>query len=90
MRPSALTTPAVTVRVEAERVADRDRELADPQRVRVAERERRQAGRACDLQHREVGVRVVADQVGRQLRAVGERRRAPRRAPWTTWLLVSR
>ena len=43
-RPSAETMPAVTRRREPERVAERDDELADPQRVGIAERAGGQPG----------------------------------------------
>ena len=48
--------------LEAERVADRDRRVADLDAVRAAERERGQlARRRLDLQHREVGRLVAPD-----------------------------
>ena len=58
--PSAETMPLVTrVGERAERAADRDDQLADLERVRVADRGGRQAGRV-DLDDREVGQRVDA------------------------------
>ena len=85
-RPSALTTPAVTVAGKPNGLPIAIDELADADRLRIAERQRRQVRtrRADDGQ---VGVRIVADERGRQPAAVGERH-VNRRAPWTTWLLV--
>ena len=85
-RPSADTTPAVTEPGEAVRVADRDDELADAQPGRVAEHGRVQVARV-GAQDGEIGQRVGADDVERQLAAVDERRdaagagRPRRRAP---------
>ena len=56
----------------AERVADRADPLAHPQRRRVAERRHRQPGLAVDLDQRDVGVRVGADQPRAQRAAVGQ------------------
>ena len=58
--------------LERERVADRDDLVADLQRVGVAELDRRQA-RRVDLQHREVGRRVVPEERRGLRRPVGER-----------------
>ena len=73
---------------EAERVADRDDELADPQPVGVAERRGGElaAGRADD---REVRERVATDDLERELRAVDEAWPCRRAAPATTWAEVS-
>ena len=78
-RPSALTTPAVTEPGEAERVADRHDELADPQPGRVAERRGGEvaARRPDDGQVRE---RIAADDLERELVAVDERGGSPLRA----------
>ena len=57
--------------LEAERVADRHHPLADAQRVGVAERDGGQVlGVALDLDQREVGLRVAADDLGLVLLAV--------------------
>ena len=71
-RPSALTTPAVTVPGEAERVADGDDELTDAQPRGVAERRRSRAaaGRPDDG---EVRQRVASDDLELELGAVDER-----------------
>ncbi len=61
-RPRALTTPARHRVLEAVRVADGDHELADAERLRVAEREPPAGPRASMREDREVGVRVVADE----------------------------
>jgi hypothetical protein len=62
--------------LEAVGIADRDRELADPQRAGRAEDDRRNC--ACgNAQHRDVGVRIVADQVGVARKPVGEARADP-------------
>ena len=58
------------------RVADRDHELADAKRCRVAELGRRQVARV-GAQHREVGERVGADDGEVELPAVDERRPPP-------------
>ena len=58
--------------IEPERVADRDRPLADLELVRVAEA-RRLYGMPLDLHDREVGLRVGADELGGDGLAVGER-----------------
>ena len=66
--------PAVTVLLEAERVADGDHPVADRERVGVAER--RPTGSGClalDLEHGEVGLRVAAEHLGGQLAAVAQR-----------------
>ena len=59
--------------LKAERVADRDDQLADPQPARIAEPgEGRRL--AVEAQHREIGVGVVADEAGREAAAVGKGR----------------
>ena len=59
---------------DAERIADREHDVAEPQLRRVAERERRSAWHVTlELQHREIGVRVLADHLRVDLGAVGER-----------------
>ena len=62
VRPSALTTPEVTVAWKPERIADRDDELARAQRRRVAEGGE---ARRCvvDLHDGEIGVGIVADEI---------------------------
>ena len=70
-RPSAETTPAVTVELEAERIADRDHQLAAPQPLGIAERRRRQGHRRIDPHQREVGVGIVADHARRQAASLG-------------------
>jgi hypothetical protein len=59
--------------LEAERVADRDRQLADAQRAAAAERGMLEPA-AGQPQHREVGSRIVADQCRRNFAAVRQRR----------------
>ena len=54
----------------AERIADRTHPLAHPQRRRIAERRHRQAGLAVDLDQRDVGVGIGADDAGAQAAAV--------------------
>ena len=56
--------------MEAVRIADRDRELADPHGARVAERRERQR-RSVDADDREIGVRILADEIGPRRAAVG-------------------
>ena len=63
-RPSADTTPAVTVGFEAERIADRDHELAAAQALGIAERGVAQIARAIGPQQREIGVGIDAEHVG--------------------------
>ncbi len=59
--------------VLAERVADRDDGVADVHQVRVAELQRRQRARlGLDLEHRDVGARVAADDRRGQPLVVGE------------------
>ena len=59
--------------MKAERIADRDDQLADPQPARIAEpREGRRL--AFEPQHGEIGVRVVADQSRRESAPVGKGR----------------
>ena len=59
-RPLALTIPIVTVWPIAERVADRQHDVADAHVVGVAERQGLQVV-ALDLQHGEIARRVGAD-----------------------------
>ena len=61
-RPSAEITPAVTVEFEAERIADRDREVAALQGLGIAERREREAAGGVGAQQREVGVGIDAEQ----------------------------
>ncbi len=56
---------------EAERVADREHDLADLEAVGAAERDRRQVGQV-DLQQRELALRVRADDPRRRDAAVRE------------------
>ena len=79
-RPSAETTPAVTVELEAERIADRDHELAAPQLLGVAQGRGRQRHRRVDPQEGEVCIRIVADHAGRELAAFGGHQLDARRA----------
>ena len=67
-------TPAVTVEFEAERVADRDDELAAAELLGVAEPRRRQVARGVGADQGEVGVGVLADElrVGRAALGVGQ------------------
>ena len=59
--------------LEPERVADRDRRVADADGAGVAERERVQVDLlGVDRQHREVGVGVLADHARRDRAVVGE------------------
>ena len=74
--------------LEAVRIADGHHQLAHLQGAGVAEGAPAQA-RRVDADHGEVGVGIVADELGA---AVGGRRRASRRGDpraCTTWLLVS-
>jgi len=48
--------------LEAIRIADRDRKLPDAHRARGTQRHRRQP-RGADADHRDVGVRVLADEI---------------------------
>ena len=59
---------------EPERVADGDHELANFNRLRIAEPQRCESRRRCS-DDGEVGVRIFADELGRQPAPVGERRR---------------
>ena len=65
--------------LEAVRIPDRDRELPDAHLARGPEhgRGRRSAAQA---NHRDIGVRIVADEIGLAARAVGERRADAARA----------
>ena len=60
LRPLALTMPAVTVKSSCERIADRQHPLADARLRIVAEVERREIVRV-DLDDRDVGRRIAAD-----------------------------
>ena len=60
-RPSAETTPVVTVEFEAERIADGDHQLAALEQLGIAERRRRQGHARIDAHQREIGVGIVAD-----------------------------
>ena len=55
---------------EAERIADRDHPFAEPQLVGIAELHRGQRLVRLELQHREIGLLVDADDVGLELAAV--------------------
>src|SRR5882757_2283586 len=55
---------------EAERIADRDYPFAEPELVGIAELHRRQLPRRLELQHRQIGLLVDADDVGLDLGAV--------------------
>src|SRR5713226_1982142 len=55
---------------EAERIADRDHPLAEPQLVGIAELHRDQRFYRFEFQHREIGLLVDADQLGLDLGAV--------------------
>ena len=57
---------------EAERIADRHHPVADAHLVGIAELHRHQRLRRLELQHREVGLLVDADQLGLDLGAVVE------------------
>ena len=59
--------------VEAVRVADRDRDLADADRARIAKRRPRQrrAVGGIDAHDGEIGVGVLADEIGAQRSPVG-------------------
>ena len=57
---------------EPERVADRNHELPHLNRLRIAEPQRGESRRRCS-DNGEVGVRILADELGRQLPPVGER-----------------
>ena len=59
--------------LKAERVADRDHQLTDPQLPRIAEPGKGR-GVAVEPQHREVGVGIVADQVRGEAAPVGKGR----------------
>ena len=58
--------------LEAIRVADRNRQLTWFERLRIAELDRGEIGRR-DTDHGDVGVAVLADEIGGALTAVGER-----------------
>ena len=61
----------------AERVADREDPLAHPQRRRIAERRDRQPGLAVDLDQRDVGVGIGADDARAESPAVRQLHRDP-------------
>ncbi len=63
--------------MEAVRVADGDRDLADANGARVAERRpgERRSGESVDADDREIGVGVVADEVGAE--STGRRATSP-------------
>ena len=73
-RPRAEMTPAVTVELEAERVADGDDELAAAELLGIAEPRRRQVAGGVGADQREVGVGVLADElrIGRAALRVGQ------------------
>ena len=73
-RPRAETTPAVTVELEAERVADRHHELATANGLGIAEPRGRQVAGGIGADQRHVGVGVDADElrVGGSAIGVGE------------------
>ena len=73
--------------MEAVRVADGDRQLADPERRRVAELSAGQVGRV-DADHREVGLGIVARPDAAGSARPSDRVTLMRFAPWTTWLFV--
>ena len=72
LRPSAETTPAVTVDFEPEGIADRDDELAAPQGLRIAEPGGgRPAGR-FGAQESQIGVGIVTEHLRLGLAALRE------------------
>ena len=73
-RPSALTTPAVTVCWKPNGLPIAITTCPGRKRRRVAERRGGELWRG-DAQHRQVGVRIVADEIGAEHPAVGERHR---------------
>ncbi len=74
---------------DVEGVADGQHRVAHLQRAHVAERHHGQAVEV-DLEHRDVGLGVAADQPCARLAAVGELHLDFGRRPSTTWWLVSR
>ena len=76
-RPSADTTPVVTVEFEAERVADGDHQLAAAQRLGIAEARGRQDNVLLDPHQRQVGIGIVADDARIEVAAVGRGDREP-------------
>ena len=58
--------------LESQRIADGDDHLADAQRRGITQRSRDLCG-GVDPQHRQIGVRIVADESGMQPAAVGKR-----------------
>jgi hypothetical protein len=58
--------------LQSERVADRDDEIADLQTIRIAERDLRQVLR-LDLQQRDVGRRIAADDFRLEIAAILQR-----------------
>ena len=57
---------------EPQRIADGDHRLADHQVAAVAQLQRRQRLVAVNLQNRQIGIGIGADQIRRQLAAVGQ------------------
>ena len=78
-RPSADTTPVVTVEFEAERIADGDDQLAAFQTFGIAERRRRERHRLVDAQQREIGVGIVTHEPRPQVLSIGGGDIDPRR-----------
>ena len=70
-RPSAETTPVVTVEFETERIADGNHQLSALEAFGIAERCGRQRHRLVDANERQIGVGIVADQPRLQVLAVG-------------------
>ncbi len=67
----ALTMPIVTVWLESQRVADREHDIADLERVGAAEPDLGQVGQV-DLQQRQLRVRILADELRHGNSAVGQ------------------
>ena len=63
-RPSAETTPAVTVELETQGIADRDHQLPAAQAFGIAERGIAQIPRAVGAQQRQIGVGIDAEHAG--------------------------
>jgi len=57
---------------DAERIADREHHVADLHRIGVAQHDRREVAR-LDLEHREIGLRVGADDLRRRRFALAQR-----------------
>ena len=64
-------TPAVTVELEAERVADGDDQLAAPERLGIADRGARQVARGTCTQQREIRVGILAQRTRVHQAALG-------------------